>query len=214
MKNLIFVLKLSFSYMLLSVACILILRTIVGYMSLEDDVQFLAFKQEYIGNFVWKASFYLHTFSAVFVLFAGFTQFSSDLLRENRVLHKFLGRLYVFNILVINFPAAMIMAVYANGGVLAKTAFVLLDLLWFYFTYVAFISARNKDFVKHKHYMMRSYALTLSAITLRTWKIILSTLFSIDPDRLYVIDAWMGFVPNLLLAEYMVRSMVNAGARR
>jgi hypothetical protein len=39
------------------------------------------------------------------------------------------------------------------------------------------------------------YALTFSAITLRTWKLILSRSFHIDPVHLYMIDAWLGFVP-------------------
>ena len=53
--------------------------------------------------------------------------------------------------------------------------------------------------------MMRSYALTFSAITLRTWHWILSYSFVIDPAQLYMIDAWLGFVPNLLLVELMIR---------
>ena len=55
--------------------------------------------------------------------------------------------------------------------------------------------------------MIRSYALSFSAITLRTWKIILSHSFQVDPASLYMIDAWMGFVPNLLFAEWLIRRM-------
>jgi hypothetical protein len=54
--------------------------------------------------------------------------------------------------------------------------------------------------------MIRSYALTFSAFTLRTWKFILSNTISIDPAELYVIDAWLGFVPNLAIAEIIIRS--------
>ena len=117
-----------------------------------------------------------------------------------------MGRIYVWDILAINFPAGMIMGIYANGKLPGKVAFVLLDCLWFAFTYKAYISARKKNFVSHKNYMTRSYALTFSAITLRTWKIILSHSFVIDPARLYVIDAWMGFLPNLMIAEWLIRS--------
>ena len=53
--------------------------------------------------------------------------------------------------------------------------------------------------------MIRSFALTFSAITLRTWKLILSNLFTIDLAELYVIDAWLGFVPNLAIAEIIIR---------
>jgi hypothetical protein len=39
------------------------------------------------------------------------------------------------------------------------------------------------------------------------WKIILPDLFNIDPGTLYMIDAWMGFVPNLLFAEWFIKKM-------
>jgi hypothetical protein len=98
------------------------------------------------------------------------------------------------------------MAIYANGGLLGKTAFLLLDGLWFYFTCNAYREARRRNFARHKAYMIRSYAMTFSAITLRTWKLILSHSFTIDLATLYIIDAWMGFVPNLFVAEWIIRS--------
>ena len=181
------------------------LRIIIGYTSFRDDVQFLLFKQDYIHNPVWKAAFYIHVFSAIVSLLAGFTQFSDDFFRKHRKLHRYFGHIYVWNILVINVPAGMVLAVYANGLLPGRIAFVLLDSIWFIFTYKALMSAYRKDFVAHKNYMIRSYALTFSAITLRTWKTILSNSFDIDPIELYMIDAWMGFVPNLLVAEWIIR---------
>ena len=44
-----------------------------------------------------------------------------------------------------------------------------------------------------------------SAITLRTWKIVLANTVHPDPLALYMIDAWMGFIPNLLFAEWLIR---------
>ncbi len=204
MKNLKFVTKIFFSYFALSISCFLMLRTTIGYTSFRDDVQFLLFKQDYIHNPLWKTAFYIHVFSAVIALFAGFTQFSSQFLKQHRKIHRLVGKIYIFNILVINVPVGMIMALYANGGFLGKTAFVLLDILWFLFTYKAFIAAKKRNFASHKNYMIRSYALTFSAITLRTWKIILSHSFDIEPTQLYIIYSWMGFVPNLLIAEWCI----------
>ena len=83
-------------------------------------------------------------------------------------------------------------------------AFVILDCLWFWFTWKAVREIRRKNITAHRNYMLRSYALTFSAITLRSWKLILSHSFSIDPAVLYMIDAWMGFVPNLLVAEWII----------
>ena len=73
-----------------------------------------------------------------------------------------------------------------------------------YLAYKAFIYAHKKDFIAHKNNMMRSYALTFSAITLRTWKVILSGTLNIEPTQLYIIEAWIGFVPNLIIIELII----------
>jgi uncharacterized membrane protein len=204
-KNLIFVFRIFLAYAVLSTACFLMLRTILGYTSFRDDAQFLVLKQYYVHNLVWKSAFYIHVFSAIGALLAGFTQFLPQLLREHPGVHRLIGRIYVANILFINFPAGLIMGVCANGGLPGKAAFLLLDVLWFYFTWKGFTCARNRQFVEHKNYMTRSFALTFSAITLRTWKLVLSSLFTINLTELYIIDAWLGFVPNLLMAEIIIR---------
>jgi hypothetical protein len=66
-----------------------------------------------------------------------------------------------------------------------------------------------RQFTAHKEWMMRSYALTLSAISLRAWKWLLIAFFHLRPLDTYMIVAWMGFVPNLLLAEYLIRKARN-----
>jgi len=192
--------------MLLCIATFLMLRGIVRYYSMQDNIGFLQFKQEYIHLLPWKIAFYTHVFSIIFALLAGFTQFSNHLLQKHKPLHRVMGKIYVYDILFVNFPAAMIMAVYANGLLPTKTAFVILDCLWFWFTLKAITSIKNRNIIAHKQFMIRSYALTLSAVTLRTWKIIISSFVLIDPLNLYMIDAWMGFVPNLLLAEWLIRT--------
>ena len=181
------------------------LRGIVRYYPMQDNIGFLQFKQQYIHIIPWKIAFYTHVFSIIFALLAGFTQFSNFILQKHKPLHRILGKIYAYDILFINFPAAMIMAIYANGLLPTKTAFVILDCLWTWFTYKAVVEIKHKNITAHKQFMIRSYALTLSAVTLRMWKIIISSFIYVDPIHLYMIDAWMGFVPNLLFAEWLIR---------
>jgi uncharacterized membrane protein YozB (DUF420 family) len=192
-------------YLFLSVATMLMLQMILSYYPLNDQTGFLKFKQEHIGNSFWKTCFYIHVFTSLLVLLAGFTQFSSHILTQHRQVHRFAGRIYAFNILFINFPTALVMGVYANGGVAGKTAFLLLDVLWFAFTLVAVLAIRKGNIRKHREFMIRSFALTLSAISLRTWKMILTNTTDLDYSTIYIMDAWLGFVPNLLLAEWIIR---------
>jgi uncharacterized membrane protein len=182
------------------------LGIIIDYSSMRTDIHFLRFKQDYIHIPLWRVAFYTHVFTGILALMAGFTQFSKSFLKDHRRLHRLFGRVYAYDILIVNFPAGMILAVYANGLLPSKIAFVILDCLWFGFTLKAVIAARRGDFIQHKQFMIRSYALTCSAITLRTWKIILLNSFHPDPLHLYMIDAWMGFVPNLLFAEWLIHN--------
>ena len=191
-------------YTILCLSLFLMLRTILNYTSFQDNIQFLALKQAYIHILPWKLAFYIHIFSAFLALAAGFTQFSTEIRQHHPRWHRLLGHLYVWNILVVNFPTALLLAIYANGGLPGKLPFLLLDLLWVGFTFKALQAAIQKKFTDHQNFMIRSYALTFSAITLRTWKIILVQYALVLPQNLYLTEAWLGFVPNLVLAEAIV----------
>lgn len=200
------ILKVFAGYLVLNVGTFLMLKLVVQYLSLDDHVGFLEQKQAYLHIKVWKVAFYVHVFSSVLTLLAGFTQFSTEILRKHPRLHRTLGRIYAWDILAINFPAGVVMAVYANGHLPSKIAFLILDSLWFWFTLKAIIEIKRGHVQGHRDHMMRSYALTLSALTLRTWKILLTNTTTLPQETIYMMDAWLGFVPNLLCAEWLIFS--------
>jgi hypothetical protein len=182
----------------------LMLRIIWAYIPLEPDTGFLQLKQQYLPITEWRIAFYVHVFSSLLVLFAGFSQFSKKLLKKKPKLHRSLGYVYVINILMITGPAGLLMSFYANGGISSRIGFVLLSVLWIGFTAMALYKAIKKDFVAHRIYMIRSFALTLSAITLRIWKVIIAAATDIPPMDRYRIIAWLGWVLNLLIAEWYI----------
>ncbi len=191
-------------YLILAFFTWLMFRITVQYLPPADDVAFLRIKQQYIGIIHWKTAFFVHVYSSMVVLIAGFTQFSSIVLRKYRSLHQLMGRLYVFNIIFVTGPAACIMALYANGGLSSRIAFCLLGILWIYFTANAWISIRKGQIKTHKNFMLRSYALTFSAITLRIWKWLIVLLLHPAPMDVYRVVAWLGWIPNLLLIEWYI----------
>lgn len=182
----------------------LMLRITLPYFSLDTDIAFLRIKQWVIHNHVWRGAFFIHVFTSCFLLIAGFTQFYNPLRRRFRKLHRYMGLLYLVVLVLFSGPAGLIMAVYANGGLLSQTAFILLSVLWIYFTVKAYIAIRRRDFTAHGNFMIRSYALTLSALTLRAWKFLLVLIFQPHPMDAYMMVAWLGWVPNLLLAEWLI----------
>jgi hypothetical protein len=186
----------------------LMLKIVLQYTSLDINAAFLQLKQAYILIDVWRVSFYTHVFSSMFALMAGFSQFSTKLLTTKPRLHRRFGYAYVINILFVTGPAGLIMSFYANGGIYSRIAFVSLSVLWMIFTSLAVFKAFKKDFTSHRAFMIRSYALTLSAISLRIWKVILADFTNLGPMDRYRIIAWLGWVLNLLIAEWILMKYV------
>ena len=193
---------------------VLLLRITLQYTPLRDDVAFLRIKQQYLHISVWHTAFFVHVFMSMGVLVAGFTQFSSFILQKYPRVHRAMGYAYIVNILFITGPAAFIMACYANGGNYSRLAFGLLAVLWWSFTFWAIRAVWQRNFAAHRAYMVRSYALTLSAVTLRAWKYVLVWAFHPPPMTVYRLVAWLGFVPNLLVAEWLIRRVLRKKAVR
>ena len=206
MKIFLSIMRPFIAYLALSMGTFFMLTMIIEYSSFRTDIHFLKLKQVYLPITIWRVCFYIHVFSSVLALAAGLTQFSGHIQRKYKKVHRTIGKIYVIVVLLVNFPTALVLAYYANGLLPTKIAFTLLDCLWFFFTFRAYTAIRKKKIIEHKEFMIRSFALTFSAITLRTWNIVLSETFpGTDQLTLYMIDAWMGFVPNLLVAEWLIR---------
>jgi uncharacterized membrane protein len=194
--------------------CWLMADITMAYIPYNTDVGFLRIKQQYIDIDHWRGAFFIHVYASMWVLFTGFTQFSKKLLKKNPRLHRTLGYIYVADVLLITGPAGLLMGFYANGGIFSRIAFVSLALLWIFFTAMALIKAKQKDFKAHRRFMLRSYALTLSAITLRAWKFAITNSFELPPMDVYRSVAWLGWVPNLLIAEFIIWRSGRSGSKK
>lgn len=174
------------------------------YISWEWDVDFLITKQDIIHLDYYRMAFYSHIFTSIIVLLSGAILFSNFILKKYSRLHRYAGRTYVFLLLLIAAPSGMVMSFHANGDWLTKVSFLILTPLWWWFTWKGFRSALQKDFKAHRIWMMRSYALTLSAISLRAYQMFLGTFFFMDPEVQYLLVSWISWVGNLLVVEIWI----------
>lgn len=176
------------------------------YVSFDPYVDFLFTKQLVYKIHHWRWSFYVHVFVSTAVLVAGLGQFSRFLLQRYPKVHRVAGYVYAVTVLALSGPSGLVMGYYANGGVWARVSFVLLAVLWMGFTGAAMFQVYRKDWKKHADMMTRSYALTLSAITLRFY-VYLIALFQLEvsPRAAYTWIAWLSWTLNLLVAEYLIR---------
>nr|WP_315034407.1 DUF2306 domain-containing protein [uncultured Chryseobacterium sp.] len=184
---------------------ILMLKTISQYTSFDTTVGFLAFKQQVVHNPYWMAFFYIHIFSITLCLLAGLTQFSPQFLRDNSRLHTIVGRVYVYNILIINVPACFVLGLFSNGGLIGITGFLIQDIIWAYFTVFAVLSIKKGNILRHKNFMILSYAVTTTAITFRIIKNLFYNEESYNYELFYGINVWLALVINLLIAYYFMR---------
>jgi Predicted membrane protein (DUF2306) len=174
------------------------------YFQLRDDVGFLPIKRQYHHLFHWKAAFYTHVFSSILTLFAAFTQFLPIRNRALAGLHRSIGKGYVAVVLLVASPSGAVLAWYAEGGWVGRLGFSLLTVLWFTTTALGLHAIWKRNVGQHLVWMTRSYALTFSAVTLREWQHWLDLLLPPNID-LVPITAWLGWVPNLLVAELWIR---------
>jgi len=187
----------------------LMLRLSLPYTNMNSGVDFLQTKQNVYHLDHWRISFYTHVFTSIFVLIAGFTQFNPWILKHHKLWHRRMGYLYILIVVFVTGPSAFIMGLYANGGLPARASFTVLAALWIIFTALAWNYALKGRFQTHGAFMIRSYALTLSAITLRLYTIAFHMIGAeASPKDIYITTAWLSWVPNLILAEILIRNGV------
>lgn len=190
-----------FSYLLIAIS--------LQYIPYNTDVAFLRIKQDIIDVPFYKLAFFTHVYTAAFALPAGFTQFSAYLRKNFPRIHKYTGWIYAIVVVCLAGPAGFYMGLFANGGLTSQVSFCLLAVLWIYFTGMAIAKVIRGDIKSHRQFLIRSFALTLSAITLRAWKYLLVFLFHPRPMDVYEIVAWLGWIPNLIIAEIIIRKKLK-----
>jgi hypothetical protein len=142
--------------------------------------------------------------SALALAIGGF-QLHPWLRRRIKGQQRWMGRLYVLGV-ACGGSAGLYMAWHAHGGVTGKLGFALLAIGWLGFTACGYFCIRARQVDAHRRWMIRSFALTFAAVTLRLY-IPASQMAGIPFDSAYPVIAWLCWVPNLLVAELFVRGL-------
>ncbi|NOX74203.1 MAG: DUF2306 domain-containing protein [Alphaproteobacteria bacterium] len=179
-----------------------LLVALLSYRFLALDLmQAFAGMEQHILN--RKTAFLAHITASPIALVLGVLQFSSHLRRRRPRLHRLLGRLYALAILVGG-VSGLIMAFGAIGGPVAGWGFGLLAVLWIGVTARAIRLAMQRRIADHRRWMMRSFALTFAAVTLRLYLPVFMA-SGVDYATASIYVAWLCWVPNLLIVEYVLR---------
>jgi uncharacterized membrane protein len=167
--------------------------------------------------------FYIHIVSAGVALLVGGFQFSRRLRKRSRRAHRWIGRTYVVSVYVGG-ASGLVMAFFSSVAFTGLFGFGTLAALWLWTTYRGYRSAREGDFAEHQAWMIRSFALTYAAPTLRMWLLLLIVVqvpFGVDMEvaaaNACAPVPFLCWLPNVVVAEYLIRrrglpSLIRAGA--
>ncbi len=187
--------------------CLMLLLTL-EYIPIRSDASFLMIKQtEVTERPKYLSIFYTHVYSSIVVLLTGFLAILRPKFLGSKF-HIFTGTTYIVVVLLLSAPSGIYIGLFANGGFLTKFSFIILGILWWFCTFKAYQYIKKRKLTLHKQWMWRSFALALSAITLRIWKVVIVHYTGMSPMDVYQIIAWLGWVPNLLIVEYLIKQKV------
>lgn len=143
-----------------------------------------------------------HFVGGAIAMIVGAFQLNSRLRAKRLDLHRFMGKVYVFGV-VLGGIGGLVMAINTSAGPVAQWGFGLLAVAWVVCTAIAFRHVRNRRIEAHRAWMIRSYALTLAAVTLRIY--LPFAIFSGNMATAYPAISWLCWVPNLIVAEFFIR---------
>ncbi|MCP1187506.1 DUF2306 domain-containing protein [Paenibacillus sp. 1781tsa1] len=153
----------------------------------------------------WLYVLYIHIVTAIFALIIGPFQLFMKPTNDRKRWHRLLGYGYVLSITVSGI-VSVYLSLFATGGWIAGLGFMSLDVLWVATTLIATRKIMAKDIQAHKAWMLRSYALTFAAVTLRIWLAPLNLLLG-DFEAAFRVVAWVCWIPNLLVIEAVISRM-------
>jgi len=146
----------------------------------------------------------LHLIGGALAITLGALQLNRRIRREHLAVHRWLGRCYCLAVLVGG-AAGLALATMADGGLPSSIGFGMLGVLWIGSTATAYICIRRGRIDLHRVWMLRSYGLTFAAVTLRIW-LPLSQVAGLPFLPSYQAIAWLCWVPNLVVVEWLVLS--------
>lgn len=176
----------------------------LSYFDFDLTKHFLGSKQEMVGNGIWLGAFYLHLLFGSIATLVAIPLFFSKLIPFKATLHKHLGKLYIGAILFVSGPTGLYLSFFAEGGQFATIGFILMSMAWMIPTYVAFQRIIQGDLQGHYNWIIRSYSMTLSGITLRLLTPIGSRYFEFDYETNFILSAYVPWIIHLLLGELLV----------
>lgn len=161
---------------------------------------------ELLNSWLWSIAFYQHILLGGLALIIGWVQFKTSWRKKYISTHRRIGKVYLIAALLSGM-AGFYLSFFATAGLVAQFGFCMLAVLWFFSTLKAYQTIKLGQVDNHQKWMIRSYALCFSAVSLRIFLPVLTILFGLKFSEAYQIVAWLCWIPNLIIAEIIIKNL-------
>jgi hypothetical protein len=182
---------------------LLLVYNTLPYFSFSKDFSFIEERSLLFRGSFYSTCFYIHIFAGAVCISTALIQFSRYILKKSKAIHRWSGKLYVFVVLFLGAPTGLYMSFFAKGSIWERLLFLFMAGTWFITTLYGLSTIRKKNVVAHQVWMMRSYAMAMTAVTFRIYHIIF---FMLDWGHLenYELSLWISVFGNMLFAEWVI----------
>jgi uncharacterized membrane protein len=198
----------------LTVLCVAVgLFSLIAYLGLDPSSSRVAIRDD---NPLHYPVLIVHIVTSVTALCTGPFQFW-PVVRRRGSLHRVIGRVYLFAGVLPGSVSGLYVAVMSTYGPTSQFGFGLLSVLWFTSAVAGYRAVRAGRYAEHREWMVRQFALTLAAVSLRLlipallllYSPQLGTVYGGDEEafyrEVYQVVPWLCWVPNLIVAEWYLR---------
>lgn len=186
----------------LIISCLTLFNA-AAFFSSGPTHNFLVEKGELRFMPLWTTAIYFHIVSSCVCLATGPLLMLPKLIRLRR-LHAVLGYAYLNAVLWISVPTGLLISINAKGGWPSSLGFALTGVLWWWATWAGYRAIVRNELVTHICWMVRSYALALSAVAFR----VVQQLMAFGPlsdTTNYVISIWVSLLISLWISETCIK---------
>lgn len=144
-----------------------------------------------------------HTMGGAVAVLIGPFQLLTKLRTSLPRVHVWMGRVYLFAVFC-GALGGLYFSANSDAGMAGNIGFATLAIFWLYSGTQAYLAIRRGDVQTHRRWMLRNYALTFAAATLRI-QLPLLIIGGVAFQVAYTTVAWSSWVPNWLAVEWWLR---------
>lgn len=187
-------------FAVLAAGSVWITRGTLLYFDAEDIHPFVLEKLPLPLEDVWLAALHVHVIAAAIALPACLALLSHTVMRRFPRAHRIAGRMTGGLVLVALVPSGAYLSFFATGGWPSTLGFLLSGAIAFVAMWRAIATARARDFVQHRRFVLHVVAQMSVAVTSRAM-LVAAGLLELAPEPTYVVSLWLPVLASAALAE-------------